>query len=286
MKIIETVAAMRAFVNEQRDAGKTIGFVPTMGALHQGHQSLLRKAAERCDVVIASVFVNPLQFGANEDLSSYPRDIGGDAEKAAAAGAAAIFHPQVSEMYPHGYASHVDVWGITDKLCGKSRVGHFRGVATVVAKLFNIVQPDVAFFGQKDAQQVLVLRRMVEDLNMTVEIAMAPIVREADGLAMSSRNVYLQPAERKAATVLSRSLSIAQDAFARGERNAAALKSLIQAAISTEELAEIDYVEVHSYPDLAEVDTIKSAALAAVAVRFGGTRLIDNTLLEGERTCI
>ncbi len=279
MQIIETVAEMRAFVAAERKAGKSIGFVPTMGALHLGHQTLMRHAAEKCDVVIASVFVNPLQFGVNEDLDAYPRDRAGDAVKAEESGVAALFYPAVAEMYPTGFASHVDVWGITEKLCGKSRSGHFRGVATVVTKLLNIVQPDHAFFGQKDAQQVLVLRRMATDLNLPVNIETIPIVREADGLALSSRNAYLSLEERKAALVLSRSLKLAEKAFAAGERCPGILQSLVEKNIAAEASAKIDYVEIWSYPDLQEIEGMVEKALLAVAVRFGRTRLIDNIIL-------
>ena len=279
MRIIETVAEMRAFVAAERKAGKSIGFVPTMGALHLGHQTLMRRAGESCDVVIASVFVNPMQFGVNEDLDAYPRDRAGDAAKAEEAGVAALFYPSVEEMYPAGFASHVDVWGITEKLCGKSRTGHFRGVATVVTKLLNIVQPDRAFFGQKDAQQVLVLKRMASDLNLPVSIETVPIVREADGLALSSRNVYLSLEERDAALVLSRSLSMAEEAFAAGERCARTLRLLVEKNIAAQVSAKIDYVEIWSYPDLEEIEGGIDRALLAVAVRFGKTRLIDNIIL-------
>ncbi|WP_346353970.1 pantoate--beta-alanine ligase [Azotosporobacter soli] len=285
MKIIETIAEMRQFVREQRGAGKTIGFVPTMGALHQGHQELFHKAGERCDIVVASIFVNPMQFGVNEDLAAYPRDSEGDARKAAAVGVAALFLPRVEEMYPTGYATQVDVLGITDLLCGKSRPGHFRGVATVVTKLFNIVQPDVAFFGQKDAQQVLVLKRMAADLNMALEIEVVPIVREADGLALSSRNAYLNAKERQAALSLSRSLALAKQEFAAGRRSVQELKQLILEELSKETLAVIDYVEVYSYPDLAKTETVAGQAIVALAVRFGATRLIDNLILGGTEGC-
>ncbi len=285
MKSMETIAEMRAYLKEQRKEGKSIGFVPTMGALHQGHQALFRKAGERCDIVVASVFVNPMQFGVNEDLAAYPRDSEGDARKAAEAGVAALFRPRVEEMYPSGYATQVDVIGITDRLCGKSRPGHFRGVATVVTKLFNIVQPDVAFFGQKDAQQVLVLQRMAADLNMALEIEVVPIVREADGLALSSRNAYLNAKERRAALSLSRSLALAKREFAAGRRSVQELKQLILAELSKEPLAVIDYVEVYSYPNLAATETVAGQALVALAVRFGATRLIDNLILGGTEAC-
>lgn len=280
MKIIETVREMREFIAGQRKAGKTIGLTPTMGALHQGHLTLMRTAKAECDIVVASIFVNPTQFGPSEDLESYPRDLAGDAAKAESVGVDAIFHPQPAEMYPTGYATFVNVEGITDKLCGKSRPGHFRGVATVVSKLFNIVEPDIAFFGQKDAQQVAVLKRMVRDLNIPVKIEVVPIVREADGLALSSRNTYLSKEERLAALVLSRSLRLAVQAFENGERNAAVLKSLVQAAIQREQLANIEYVELYSYPDLLDINELTGEAILALAVRFGATRLIDNVIFK------
>jgi pantoate--beta-alanine ligase len=280
VKIIETVREMREFIAAKRREGKSIGLVPTMGALHEGHLTLMRTAKAKCDVVVASVFVNPTQFGPNEDLDSYPRDLAGDAAKAETAGVEAIFHPQPSEMYPAGYATYVNVEGITDKLCGKSRPGHFRGVATVVSKLFNIVQPDTAFFGQKDAQQVAVLERMVRDLNMPITIEIVPIVREADGLALSSRNTYLSKEERQAALVLSRSLGLASEAVEHGERQTATLKDLVETHIKSEPLANIEYVEAYSYPDLAEIKEIQGQAILAVAVRFGTTRLIDNVIFK------
>lgn len=278
MKIIETIAEMRAFIAAARQEGKSVGLVPTMGALHEGHLTLMRTAKEKCEMVVASIFVNPTQFGPNEDLESYPRDLAGDAAKAESVGVDAVFHPLPQEMYPAGYATYVNVEGITDKLCGKSRPGHFRGVATVVTKLFNILQPDTAFFGQKDAQQVAVLECMVRDLNLPIKIQVVPIVREADGLAMSSRNKYLSPKERQAALVLSRSLRQASAAVKEGERKAAVLRQLVENEIKKEPLANIEYVEIYSYPNMAEIEEIKGAALLAVAVRFGTTRLIDNVI--------
>lgn len=278
MKIIETIAEMRAFIAAARQEGKSVGLVPTMGALHEGHLTLMRTAKEKCEMVVASIFVNPTQFGPNEDLESYPRDLAGDAAKAESVGVDAVFYPLPQEMYPAGYATYVNVEGITDKLCGKSRPGHFRGVATVVTKLFNILQPDTAFFGQKDAQQVAVLECMVRDLNLPIKIQVVPIVREADGLAMSSRNKYLSPKERQAALVLSRSLRQASAAVKEGERKAAVLRQLVENEIKKEPLANIEYVEIYSYPNMAEIEEIKGAALLAVAVRFGTTRLIDNVI--------
>ncbi|WP_093798063.1 pantoate--beta-alanine ligase [Sporomusa acidovorans] len=280
MRLIETIQEMRAFVTAARAAGKTIALVPTMGALHDGHLSLMRQAKAQCDIVIASVFVNPTQFGPNEDLQCYPRDLAGDSEKASRVGVDVIFHPTVAEMYPNGYASFVSVEKITDKLCGLSRPGHFRGVATVVSKLFNIVQPDKAFFGQKDAQQVLVIQQMIRDLDFNVQLEMVPIVREEDGLAMSSRNRYLSAQERSAALVLSQSLSLAQQLVREGERDIAKIRTAVVKRIAEQPLANIDYVEIYNYPELEPVSTLSTQALVALAVRFGSTRLIDNAILE------
>ncbi|MCL6636151.1 MAG: pantoate--beta-alanine ligase, partial [Peptococcaceae bacterium] len=256
MRIFHTIAGIREFVRQARAGGRTIGFVPTMGYLHEGHLELMRRARQRCDTVIVSIFVNPAQFGPNEDYARYPRDLERDARMAAEAGVDAIFNPAVEEMYPRGYCTYVNVEGITEKLCGLSRPGHFRGVATVVTKLFNIVKPDCAFFGQKDAQQVLVIKRMAADLNMDLEVVTVPTVREADGLAMSSRNVYLDPGQRRAALVLSRSLFKARDLFSAGERDAAEIRRLVVDMIKAEPLADIDYVEIYSHPDLEPVEKI------------------------------
>ncbi len=282
MLIIESIADMRQFVRQAWAAGKTVGLVPTMGALHEGHLTLMRQACAACDVVVASIFVNPTQFGPNEDFAAYPRDLASDSEKAAAAGVAAIFHPSVAEMYPTGFSTYVRVEGITEKLCGRSRPGHFQGVTTVVNKLFHIVQPDKAFFGQKDAQQVLVLQRMVQDLNMDITLEVVPIVREADGLAKSSRNVYLSAEERQAALVLSRSLARAQQAVAAGECDAAVLRELVTEEIAAQPLAAIDYVELYGYPGLEDIDRLSGRALLALAVKIGKTRLIDNCILEAK----
>jgi pantoate--beta-alanine ligase len=237
MRVIETIEEMRTFVSAARTAGKTIALVPTMGALHEGHLTLMRQAKAQCDVVIISIFVNPTQFGPQEDFSCYPRNLAGDSQKASQVGVDAIFHPTVAEMYPNGYSSYVAVEGITDKLCGLSRPGHFRGVTTVVSKLFNIVQPDKAFFGQKDAQQILVINRMVRDLNMNVQLEMVPIVREDDGLAMSSRNRYLSAQERDAALVLSQSLLLAQRLVHEGERDIAKIRAAVVRLITEQPLA-------------------------------------------------
>lgn len=281
MEIFETVAGMRQFIKECRNQKKRIALVPTMGALHEGHLTLMRQAKQSADIVIASIFVNPAQFGPNEDYNQYPRDLASDSEKAAGARVDAIFHPQPEEMYPAGYATYINVEGITDKLCGASRPGHFRGVATVVSKLFNIVQPDEAFFGQKDAQQVLVIRRMAEDLNIPVRIRMVPIVREPDGLALSSRNRYLSADERQAALVLSRAIRQAETLVKDGCRDMEKVSDAVEKSIASEPLAVIEYVSVLHYPSLSTVVTVlEDKVLLAIAVKIGTTRLIDNTILE------
>jgi len=280
MKIIKTIAEMKKFGAEVRAAGHTLGFVPTMGYLHEGHLTLMRESAKKCDVTIASIFVNPMQFGQGEDYEDYPRDLTRDAALAAEAGVAAIFAPGVAEMYPGWYNTFVEVTGVSEPLCGRSRPGHFRGVTTVVNKLFNIVQPHFAFFGQKDAQQVLVIKKMVDDLNMNVEIVVVPIVREADGLAMSSRNVYLSPDERRAALVLSRSLAEARRMVRQGERDPEVIKAAVSQMITDEPLARIDYVELLALPELAPPGRLQGCNLLAEAVFIGKTRLIDNLVLE------
>ena len=280
MRIIETVGELREFIGSLKKQGKSIGFVPTMGALHEGHLTLMREAKIHNDVVIASIFVNPTQFGPNEDLARYPRDLAGDSEKAASAGVDAIFHPQPAEMYPKGYATYVNVLGITDRLCGLSRPGHFQGVATVVTKLLNLVQPDRAYFGQKDDKQVLVIQRLAEDLHIPAEICMVHIVREADGLAMSSRNMYLSASERQAALVLYQSLVLAQRLVKEGEKDTEAICRAVKDCIQKEPLANLDYVEIYGYPHLEELKQLKDKALLALAVRIGATRLIDNVILE------
>ena len=284
MFIYHTIAEIREFVRQARVKGHSIGLVPTMGYLHEGHLELMRRAKEQCGCVIVSIFVNPTQFGPGEDLERYPRDLERDARLAEGAGVDAIFNPGVEEIYPPGYCTYVDVERITERLCGFSRPGHFRGVATVVAKLFNIVKPDQAFFGQKDAQQVLVIQRMAADLNMEVGVVTVPTVREPDGLAMSSRNVYLDAGQRQAALVLSRSLKMAADEVRAGERSAAKIRQLVIEMIKAEPLADIDYVEIYSHPELEPVDLIEGPALLAMAVKIGQTRLIDNVILRMEDT--
>ena len=280
MKIFRTGKEMQEFALRLKQEGRRIGLVPTMGALHEGHLTLMRAAKEATDFVIASVFVNPTQFGPNEDFDAYPRRFEEDCRKLESVGVDAVFHPQAADMYPQGFCTYVNVDGdITHKLCGAQRPIHFRGVATVVTKLFNITQADEAFFGQKDAQQVVVVCRFVQDLNLPVHINMVPIVREESGLARSSRNVYLSPEEKTAALVLSRSLRLAKDAYEKGERNAAVLKALVTKEIAGEPLAAIDYVDLFSFPALEAIETVDEKSLLALAVRIGKTRLIDNIIL-------
>ncbi len=280
MQTIREIATLRQIIKDARHRGQTVGFVPTMGFLHEGHLSLLRRARAENDLVVLSIFVNPLQFGINEDYNEYPRDLERDSALAEEAGCDLIFYPAVKEMYPRGYATFVDVERLTSGLCGASRPGHFRGVTTVVTKLFNIVTPDRTYFGQKDAQQALVIRRMAADLNMDLEVIVMPTVREHDGLAMSSRNVYLSPEQRKAAPILYQSLLQAKESIKKGERSAAAVRNQIIQNISAEPLASIDYVSVTDTTELQEIDRIQNQALIALAVRFGQTRLIDNILVE------
>lgn len=274
---INTVAEMREHIQTARMQGKRIGIVPTMGYLHEGHLSLVRAAREKCDVVVMSIFVNPLQFGPNEDFDRYPRDLERDRALADQAGVDVLFTPDVSEMYPRKILTNISVSNVTNPLCGRSRPGHFDGVATVVMKLFQIVQPDYAFFGQKDAQQVAVVTQMVQDLNVPVQIVPCPIIREADGLAMSSRNVYLTPEERAQALVLSHSLSLAEKWLREGV-TIEEVRGRVMDIISEKPLAAIEYVEILSYPELEPLEQAVSGTtlILALAVRFGKTRLIDN----------
>ena len=280
--ILETIPELRKHLANWRKAQKSVGLVPTMGFLHEGHLSLIRRAKTGNDIVVVSVFVNPTQFGPNEDFESYPRNILRDTEMAMGAGADVIFYPTVSEMYPNGSSTFVEVAGnITRVLCGASRPSHFRGVTTVVNMLFNIVKPDRAYFGQNDAQQATVLMKMVKDLHMDIELIICSIVREADGLAMSSRNTYLSAEEREQAVVLSKALEKGKEAFSKGERNVDSLIEIITNKINEMPLAAIDYVSIYDYPSLETIEIIDNNALAAVAVKFGKTRLIDNNLLIG-----
>jgi pantoate--beta-alanine ligase len=279
LKICTTIDEMRNASRAARHAGKRVGFVPTMGALHEGHLSLVRAARAASDVVAASIFVNPTQFGPTEDLAKYPRSFERDRELLEREGVELLFAPSVEEMYPAGAETWVTVEGLSEKLDGGSRPGHFRGVATVVAKLFHAVEPDAAFFGQKDAAQVAVIRRMVRDLNLAVEIVVCPIVREADGLAMSSRNAYLDPEQRKRALVLHRSLMRVQELAQAGEREAAKLRAAGRAEVAGESSVRLDYFEIVDPDTLDPVAEVSGGALVAVAAFVGSTRLIDNILL-------
>lgn len=281
MQIIKTIDELRPIVKGWRKEGLSVGLVPTMGYLHDGHKSLIMRAVSENDRVVVSDFVNPTQFGVNEDLGSYPRDIDRDAAVCEEAGADLIFHPEPEEMYFSDSCTFVDMDKLTKGLCGKTRPTHFRGVCTVVSKLFLIVAPDKAYFGQKDAQQLAVIRRMVRDLNFDIEIVGCPIVREEDGLAMSSRNTYLSKDERKAALTLHKSLMLGKEMVEQGERDASKIKSAIVQNIETEPLARIDYVELVDTETLDNVDVIESEALAAIAVYIGKTRLIDNMIYFG-----
>jgi pantoate--beta-alanine ligase len=281
MKIIRTIGEMHAWADEVRAAGKRIGFVPTMGYLHEGHLSLVRVARARSDLIVVSIFVNPIQFGPKEDLARYPRDFARDSALLEREHTDVIFYPDEKEMYPGNYSTYIDVEGLTETLCGERRPGHFRGVATVVAKLFNAVKPFVAVFGAKDAQQAFVIKRMARDLDFDIEIVVAPTVREPDGLAMSSRNTYLSPDERAEAPVLHTSLQQAEQMIARGERDAnkvtAAMKELIGKT-----RGRVDYVSIVDTETLHEVKEINGKVLIALAVFFGPTRLIDNAIVNTE----
>lgn len=280
MKVLRTRAEVRAWTAAHHAAGRTVGLVPTMGYLHAAHLDLMRAAAARADVVIASIFVNPTQFGPNEDFERYPRDEEGDLAKAASAGCAAAFLPSVAEMYPPGASTRIVVPDLATHLCGASRPVFFAGICTVVCKLFNIVGCDVAVFGEKDFQQLAIIRRMVRDLDLPVEVIGHPLVREPDGLAMSSRNAYLSPAQRREALALSRGLREADARFRAGERDADALRAGLRAALAAAKGARIDYAEVVDLDTLAPIaGALTGPALAAVAVDLEGTRLIDNTVL-------
>ena len=280
MEIYGEISKVRAAVKAWKKEGLTVGFVPTMGYLHEGHKSLIDAARKENDRVVVSIFVNPMQFGPTEDLESYPRDLKKDAALCEAAGVDIIFHPELEEMYADGFCSYVDMNGLTTELCGKSRPIHFRGVQTVVLKLFHIVTPDRAYFGQKDAQQLAVIRRMVKDLNVDTTIIGCPIIREADGLAKSSRNTYLSEKERQAALVLNHSLKAGKALVDAGETRASVIKSAITAEIEKEPLAKIDYVDVVDFDTITPVETLTGSILVAIAVYIGKTRLIDNFIVE------
>lgn len=277
MIILKTINEVKKYVKEYRKEGLSIGFVPTMGYLHEGHESLMKKARENNDKVIVSIFVNPIQFGPNEDYETYPRDLERDSEICKAQGVDVIFNPEPSEMYPNGTPfAFVDIKELGNGLCGAKRPGHFQGVCTVVNKLFNIVTPDRAYFGEKDAQQVAIIKKMVSDLSMDVEVVPCPIIREEDGLAKSSRNTYLSEEERKAALVLSKSLNKAKEAIRSSEKEVSKLKEIIESTIKEEKLAKIDYIEVVDGETLRTIETIEGKVLTAIAVYIGKTRLIDN----------
>ena len=281
MKIATTIAEVRAQVREWKQQGLTVGLVPTMGYLHEGHASLVKTSVQQCDRTVASVFLNPTQFGPGEDLETYPRDFEHDCALLTECGCDMVFHPEVSEMYPDGFATFVEVQSeMPRQLCGKTRPIHFRGVCTVVSKLFNIVTPDKAFFGQKDAQQLAIIRRMVLDLSMGIEIVGCPIIREDDGLAKSSRNTYLNAEERQAALVLNRSLKAGKALVDAGETRACVIKSAITAEIEKEPLAKIDYVDVVDFDTITPVEKLEGSILVAIAVYIGKTRLIDNFIVE------
>lgn len=278
MKIINNIKEIRKQVKDWKNDGLSIALVPTMGYLHEGHESLIKKAGEDNDKVIVSIFVNPMQFGINEDLSTYPRNIDRDSDICEKNGASLIFNPSVEEMYTDGFSTFVDLNNLTSGLCGKSRPTHFRGVCTVVSKLFNIVNPDKAYFGQKDAQQLSIIKQMVTDLNFDIEIVSCPIVREADGLAKSSRNTYLSKEERQASTIINKSLKKAKTLIKSGERDSKNVIDFIKNEINKEPLAKIDYVSIVDNNTIKNIKTIEDGSLIAVAVFIGNTRLIDNLI--------
>lgn len=279
MKVVKTVKEVRDIVASWRKDGLSVGLVPTMGYLHEGHQSLIRESSSQNDRTVVSVFVNPIQFGPNEDLDVYPRDLERDKRAVEEAGGDLIFNPEPAEMYPEHFTSFIDTTETTELLCGAVRPTHFRGVCTVVGKLFNIVLPDRAYFGQKDAQQLATIRRFARDLNFPVEIIACPIVREEDGLAKSSRNTYLNPEERQAALILSKSLQLGREAIEAGEREAGAVIDVITKSLQTEPLARIDYVEVVDFENIQRTPRIEGEVLVAIAVYIGRTRLIDNFIV-------
>lgn len=279
MKIITKITELKAEIKALKSNGKIIGLVPTMGCLHEGHLSLVRSSVKKADCTVVSIFVNPTQFSPNEDFREYPRDLKHDSEILEREGVDYLFIPEASAMYPEGFKTYIEVHDLHDKLCGRSRQGHFRGVCTVVLKLFNIVDPDISFFGQKDAQQAIVLKRMVKDLDLDVNIEILPIIREKDGLALSSRNTYLDPEQSKAALCLSKSLREADEMFKNGERESARIIRRMEEIIKSEALAKIDYVRIVDLNNLDPLARIEKEALIAVAVFIGKNRLIDNTVI-------
>ncbi len=280
MNLVKTINEVRGTVKKWRSEGLSVGLVPTMGYLHEGHKSLIERSVKENDRTVVSVFVNPIQFGPNEDLSTYPRDIEADKKLCDMVGADLIFNPEPEEMYGDRFCTHVDMSILTEDLCGASRPGHFRGVQTVVTKLFNIVMPHNAYFGEKDAQQLAVIKRMVEDLNIDIKIIGCPIIREADGLAKSSRNTYLGESERKAAVIISKALNLGKEMIENGERDTKTIVDAITQKINTEPLAQIDYIKIVDSLTIKSVDKIEGSVLCAAAVRIGKTRLIDNFSIE------
>ena len=280
MRVETTINEVRNQVKEWKKQGLSVGFVPTMGYLHEGHGSLIKAAREGNDKVVVSIFVNPMQFGPTEDLASYPRDLDKDSKMCESLGVDMIFHPEPEEMYHDGFSSYVDMNVLTEELCGLSRPVNFRGVCTVVTKLFNIVKPDRAYFGQKDAQQLAIIRHMVDDLNMDIEIVGCPIIREEDGLAKSSRNTYLSEEERKAALILSKTINLGKKMVEDGETDANKIVEAMKENIKTEPLAKIDYVKAVDGLTMQQIDTVKKPMLVAMAVYIGKTRLIDNFIYE------
>ncbi len=280
MNLVKTIEEVRGTVKKWKSEGYSVGFVPTMGYLHEGHKSLIERSVKENDKTVVSVFVNPIQFGPNEDLATYPRDIESDKKLCESVGANLIFNPEPEEMYTQRFCTHVDMSTLTEDLCGASRPGHFRGVQTVVTKLFNIVAPDRAYFGEKDAQQLAIIKRMVEDLNIDIEIIGCPIIREEDGLAKSSRNTYLSKSEREAAVIISKALSYGKSLVESGERDTKTVIDAIVQKISTEPLAKIDYIKIVDALTIKPVSKISGTILCAAAVRVGKTRLIDNFSIE------
>ncbi|EAL5620873.1 pantoate--beta-alanine ligase [Campylobacter upsaliensis] len=278
MQIINDIKDLKNIIKKWKNQGLSIGYVPTMGYLHEGHLSLIKKASKN-DKIIVSIFVNPMQFGVNEDLATYPRDLERDAKLCENEGVAVLFTPNVEQMYPKDFSSYVDMNSLTDKLCGAKREGHFRGVCTILMKFFHLITPDVAYFGQKDAQQCAVVKHMVEDLNLDLEIEICPIIREKDGLAKSSRNVYLNEAERKAALVLSRAIFLGENLIKKGERESKIILQAMREELQKESLARIDYIELVNPKTMQNLERIEDSALGALAVYIGKTRLIDNFLL-------
>ncbi|HEF3531329.1 TPA: pantoate--beta-alanine ligase [Campylobacter upsaliensis] len=278
MQIINDIKDLKNIIKKWKNQGLSIGYVPTMGYLHEGHLSLIKKASKN-DKIIVSIFVNPMQFGVNEDLATYPRDLERDAKLCENEGVAVLFTPSVEQMYPKDFSSYVDMNSLTDKLCGAKREGHFRGVCTILMKFFHLITPDVVYFGQKDAQQCAVVKHMVEDLNLDLEIEICPIIREKDGLAKSSRNVYLNEAERKAALVLSRAIFLGENLIQKGERESKIILQAMREELQKESLAKIDYIELVNPKTMQNLERIEDSALGALAVYIGKTRLIDNFLL-------